>query len=194
MNQSYAASTKSGRGHLGQPRSAKTRAHGTKRPSNAITGWPEAVIGHTSLEHVKLRSSWTITVPSQGPKASPTTPSLSGGRPELLQGRSPLSVAHSPPARGFGSLRAPPGGAVSAIHLSRLSRAPGIAQHVTTSTSAHGGVRLRSDSGGMRWADRAMEAGPSALACMCVRAQSGGRAPETRRIERSQTCGARHST
>ena len=47
----------------------------------------EAVIGQSLLEHVKLRSSWMITVPSQNPNPSLTT---------LLSSRSSSSAIAEP--------------------------------------------------------------------------------------------------
>ena len=51
----------------------------------------EAVIGQSLLEHVKLRSSWMITVPSQNPNLSTTLLSSRCLR-QLLQSPSTLSL------------------------------------------------------------------------------------------------------
>jgi len=51
----------------------------------------EAAILQSSLEHVRLRSSWTITVPSQNPNLSLTTLSSSHFLRQLLQSPSALS-------------------------------------------------------------------------------------------------------
>lgn len=51
--------------HLGQPPWANTLRHATKLVWKETTASTDAVIGHSLFEHVKLRSSYAITVPLQ---------------------------------------------------------------------------------------------------------------------------------
>jgi len=62
----------------------------------------EALIVQSSFEHVKLRSSWTITVPSQNPNLSLTTLSSSHFLRQPLQSPSALS-SPSDRSRNIGS-------------------------------------------------------------------------------------------